>query len=217
MAPSLAISLPWASKAKLQPGRPIPHQVITGALGKLHLETKSAMAVLDPNGPRTTGPHASKPRTGRARETNGGPKWPSSQGNCLLAGEAQRRWGSGGAAACCACVNVSSSVGRVSSRGRCNILAVYVGGQRAQNGQGLALRRDGRSIEAKRNLLEPNCSVDQHGTTERPKALQGWTVVWTVGRDSARGWTDQPIRLSRHADGTSGALCGGRASAVCPS
>lgn len=33
-------------------------------------------------------------------------------------------------------------------------------------------------------------------------------------RDSARGWTDQLIRLSRHADGTSGALCGRRACPV---
>lgn len=106
---------------------------------KLHLETKSAMAVLDPNGPRTRGPHASKPRTGRARETNGRTQMAQLTRaiacllTCLLAGEAQRRWGSGGAAAYRACVNVSSSVGRESGRGRCNILVVHVGGQRAQN------------------------------------------------------------------------------------
>lgn len=91
-------------------------------------------------------------------------------------------------------------------------VAIHVGGRHAQNGQGLALRREGKSIEVEAKF------VRAWTTTGRPKALQGchfWTAVWV--RDFARGWTDQLIRLSRHADETSGALCGGRASAGAPS
>ena len=198
MVPSLAISLPrikpwrpWASKAKLQPGRPIPHQVITRALGKLHLETKSAMAVLDPNGPRTRGPHAPKPRTGRTRETNGRTQM------AQLTGQLLAYWRSAATmgfrkCSCVSCVCERFKFSRwESGRGRCNILAVYVGGQRAQNGQGLALRRDGKGIEAKRNLLEPNCSVDQHGTPESVAglsclsgSLDGWSGLCS--------WLDRP-------------------------
>jgi len=51
-------------------------------------------------------------------------------------------------------------------------------------------------------------SVDRHDGT--PESVTGLSFLGGSldGRDSARGWTDQLIRLSRHADETSGALCG---------